>query len=105
MEEKVVQIADNALKERGYQNAEIGVQFVGRKKAKNLNIQYRGQDYIPQVLGFPLSKEVDRDGMIRLGDIVICTQKLKYEAKIFQKRETEAVLEEWLKHGVDNLLK
>jgi rRNA maturation RNase YbeY len=69
-----------------------------------LNIKYRNKDYIPQVLGFPMSTGADADGITRLGDIVICTQKLKYEA-VFQKVNVEMVLMEWLLHGLDNLLR
>ena len=91
--------------DNGYrENVELSVIFVGRKKAKDLNMKYRGKNYIPQVLGFPMSKEVDEDGKIRLGDIVICTQKLKYEVK-FQKSNLENILYQWLIHGVENLLK
>jgi ssRNA-specific RNase YbeY (16S rRNA maturation enzyme) len=50
-----------------------------------------------------MSKEKDADGIIRLGDIVICTQKLKYEA-VFLGKSQKVVLEEWLLHGVENLL-
>ncbi|KKQ31793.1 MAG: hypothetical protein US46_C0001G0001, partial [Candidatus Shapirobacteria bacterium GW2011_GWF2_37_20] len=46
----------------------------------------------------------DSDGYIRLGDVVICTQKLKYEMRYFGKSLDE-VLGEWMKHGVENLLK
>jgi ssRNA-specific RNase YbeY (16S rRNA maturation enzyme) len=51
-----------------------------------------------------MSKKVDEDGIIRLGDIVICTQKLKYEFS-FQRSNLEDVLYQWLVHGVENLLK
>ena len=51
-----------------------------------------------------MSTKKDIDGKIRLGDIVICTQKLKYEVE-FQKSTLEKVLYEWLVHGVENLLK
>ena len=83
---------------------ELSIYFVGRKKAKDLNVNFRKMSYIPQVLGFPMSKEKDIDGKIRLGDIVICTQKLKYEVK-FQKSDLDTVLYSWLIHGVENLLK
>lgn len=86
------------------ENVELSVVFVGRRKAKELNIKYRGKDYIPQVLGFPMSRERDADGYMRLGDVVICTQKLKYEEK-FLKKERDEILGEWMKHGVENLLK
>jgi rRNA maturation RNase YbeY len=101
----VEKLSKKALVEKGYkENVELSVYFVGRKKAKDLNVSFRKMTYIPQVLGFPMSKEKDVDGKIRLGDIVICTQKLKYEVK-FQKSTLEKILYEWLVHGVENLLK
>jgi rRNA maturation RNase YbeY len=101
----VEELANKALEEKGFKkNVELSIYFVGRKKAKDLNISYRKMSYIPQVLGFPMSKEIDADGKIRLGDIVICTQKLKYEVK-FQKSNVDTVLYSWLVHGVENLLK
>jgi len=104
-EELVLKLAQKALEKKGYyQNVELSVYFVGRKKAKDLNLNYRKMSYIPQVLGFPMSKKTDADGKIRLGDIVICTQKLKYEVK-FQKSNLDTVLYSWLIHGVENLLK
>lgn len=102
----VEKLAVKALKHFGYdeKNVELSIIFVGRKKAKDLNIKYRQKSYIPQVLGFPMSKEKDADGLIRLGDIVICTQKLKYES-VFLKKDIDKVLEEWMVHGVENLVK
>lgn len=101
----VEKLAKKALKEKGYkENVELSICFMGRKKAKDLNVNYRNMTYVPQVLGFPMSIKNDVDGKIRLGDIVICTQKLKYEVK-FQKSDLETVLYKWLVHGVENLLK
>lgn len=64
-------------------------------------------DYIPQVLGFPNSKIKDGDGMVRLGDIVICSKKLKREVELKenQGRDIYDVLKVWIDHGIDNLLK
>jgi len=104
-EEMIKKLSEKALEEKGFNgDVELSVYFVGRKKARDLNINYRQKDYYPQVLGFPMSKEKDVDGKIRLGDIVICTQKLKYEVE-FQHSTMERVLYEWLLHGVENLLK
>ena len=104
-ENLVKKLSQRALKNKGYlKDVELSIYFVGKKKAKDLNINYRKMSYIPQVLGFPMSKEKDVDGKIRLGDIVICTQKLKYEIK-FQKSNLDTVLYSWLIHGLDNLLK
>jgi len=104
-EDLVLKLAQKALQEKGFnKDIELSIYFVGRKVARDLNINYRNMTYVPQVLGFPMSKEKDIDGKIRLGDIVICTQKLKYEVK-FQKSTLEKILYDWLIHGLDNLLK
>jgi len=103
-EAMVLELSKKALESFGYTGGvELSIFFVGREKAKAYNIKYRNKNYIPQVLGFPMSREPDADGIIRLGDIVICTQKLKYEVD-FQKSTLGKVLLEWLKHGVENLL-
>jgi rRNA maturation RNase YbeY len=106
LEETVVKkLANKALVNKGYEkNTELSIIFVGRVKAKKLNIEYRQKNYIPQVLGFPMNKKKDEDGFIRLGDIVICTEKLRYEVKFLNKSLNE-ILSEWLVHGVENLLK
>ncbi len=105
-EEKVRVAAKKALWDLGYgeDKVELSIMFVGKIRAKKLNKQYREKDYVPQVLGFPMSREVDSDGLIRLGDIVICTEKLKYEAKLLNNNLDE-VLKEWMIHGVENLMK
>ena len=104
-ESRVRELAIKALKSFGYdRDTELSIAFVGQKKAKELNQKYRQKDYIPQVLGFPMSKEKDIDGVYRLGDIVICTQKLHYETK-FLGMSLDEVLYAWIQHGVENLLK
>lgn len=101
----VRRIAKEVLQRRGFsKGVELSLYFVGRDKARKLNRFYRKMEYVPQVLGFPMSIDSDVDGKVRLGDIVICTQKLKYEIK-YQKSDLEEILKNWLEHGLDNLLK
>jgi rRNA maturation RNase YbeY len=103
--ELVLSCAQKTLKKYGYkEGTELSIIFVGVKRAKELNQKYRKMDYIPQVLGFPMSMEMDIDGYIRLGDIVICTRKLKREV-IYQKSDLKTVLQSWTDHGLENLLK
>ncbi len=105
---KVENIGNKVLKKFNFSfKVELSIFFVGRKKAKDLNIKYRKMDYVPQVLGFPNSRDKDPDGWVRLGDVVICTDKLKEEAKLVsnKNRSMYKILEEWIEHGVDNLLK
>lgn len=88
-EAEVKRTASKVLRQMGLKGVELSLVFVGRKKARDLNIRYRKMDYVPQVLAFPIDKEM-------LGDVVICTQKLKRE---------KAGLEEWLRHGIENCLR
>lgn len=83
---------------------ELSVLLVGRKRALDLNKKYRKMTYIPQMLEFPMSKEPDADGWLRLGDIVICWELLIKDTKIFNK-SVDDILDEWLVHGLGNLLK
>jgi len=105
---RVENISNKVLKKFNFDfKLELSIFFVGRKRAKDLNIKYRRMDYVPQVLGFPNSKEKDPDGWVRLGDVVICTDKLKEETRLVsnKKRSMYKILEEWIEHGVENLLK
>ncbi len=105
---KVENIGNKVLKKFNFSfKVELSIFFVGRRKAKDLNIKYRKMDYVPQVLGFPNSRNEDPEGWVRLGDVVICTDKLKEEAKLVsnKNRSIYEILEEWIEHGVDNLLK
>ena len=103
-EQMVIGLMRKALDKEKLKDVEVSLVFVGRKKAKDLNIKYRQKFYVPQVLGFPLDLVKSEDGLIHIGDIVICTQKLKYEV-VFLKKSLEEVLWEWLVHGVENLYK
>lgn len=96
--------ANEVLVSFGYKSGiELSFMLMGKKRALELNKSYRQKDYIPQMLEFPMSKKADADGIIRLGDIVICVPLFKKEMVVFGKSE-ETVLDEWLAHGIGNLL-
>lgn len=48
------------------------VSFVDEKTIRSLNRRWRKIDQATDVLSFPLDSEVGPDGVMRLGDIVIC---------------------------------
>ena len=50
----------------------LSVVFVGTRRAKNLNQEYRHKTYTPNILSFPLTKDQ--------GEIFICSQVVKKEA-------------------------
>lgn len=84
--------------------AVVSIYFVGKSRAKKYNIEYRKMDYVPQVLGFPMDFDVNPDGYVHLGDILICDPLLKEEA-ILQNKKLDEIAKEWIKHGISNLLK
>jgi len=54
---------------------DLSVAFVPSKQAHALNISYRGKDYVPNTLAFPLDKNS--------GEIVMCPPAMRKEYKKF----------------------
>ena len=54
---------------------ELSISFVDPKKAKDLNTAYRGKDYVPNTLSFPLTKTS--------GEIILCTAAMRKEYRSF----------------------
>lgn len=100
---KVRQIAKEILKESDVSgDVELSLNFVGKRKAKKLNQQYRNKDYIPGVLSFPM-QEQSPDGKLQLGDVMVCYPEARAEARKRERLVIE-IIREWLEHGIDNLL-
>ena len=74
-------------------DCQIDVSFVCEDEIQKLNNQHRSINKVTDVLSFPLlnisypqkledfKEEIEPDGILRLGDIVICKQKAKAQAK------------------------
>jgi probable rRNA maturation factor len=60
--------------------SEIALLIVGTARSRALNRQYRGRDRATNVLSFPAAP-VARGPLRPLGDIVICPQVLRHEAR------------------------
>jgi probable rRNA maturation factor len=75
----------NAALGRRARNREIGVRVVGRAESRRLNARYRGKDHPTNVLSFPASPlPASPAGGAEpqpLGDLVICPQVLRTEAR------------------------
>jgi probable rRNA maturation factor len=68
---------------------EIGVSVVGPAESRRLNARYRGRDKPTNVLSFPVPElpSTGEDGEPRpLGDLVICPQVLRTEAREQNKK-------------------
>ncbi|MDE5600165.1 MAG: rRNA maturation RNase YbeY, partial [Oscillospiraceae bacterium] len=65
-------------------DTEISVSFVDNRKIKELNAKYRNKNVETDVLSFPLGDSngfnIDEDGVLLLGDIVISFEKAKQQA-------------------------
>ena len=88
-DETMHKAADYALEEEGIDsaNTSISVSFVGLEEIHALNREYRGVDRATDVLSFPMFEpgeiELLEDGETELGDVVICREKAKEQAKEF----------------------
>jgi probable rRNA maturation factor len=86
---------------------EIGVSVVGPSESRRLNAQYRGRDKPTNVLSFPvadLPASALSDGEPHpLGDLVICPQVLRTEARE-QKKSLRAHWAHLVVHGSLHLI-
>jgi probable rRNA maturation factor len=63
---------------------ELGVRVVGRTESRRLNARYRGRDKPTNVLSFP-AVELPAGPLRPLGDLVICPDVLRSEARAQHK--------------------
>jgi len=94
---------------------ELGVRVVGSAESRRLNARYRGNDKPTNVLSFPPAPLPDRanggqiprdgrDGDLRpLGDLVICAQVVRSEARE-QRKPLEAHWAHLVVHGALHLI-
>ena len=89
--------AETVLKRKKLAEKKLSIALIGEKKIKDLNKKYRGKDRPTDVLAFPGDKEAE------LGEIVICPEKVKKNAKRFNSAY-EKELVRVLIHGILHLL-
>jgi probable rRNA maturation factor len=86
---------------------EIGVSVVGPAESRRLNAQYRGRDKPTNVLSFPVADlppaGAGKDEPQPLGDLVICPQVLRAEARE-QKKTLRAHWAHLVVHGSLHLI-
>jgi probable rRNA maturation factor len=85
---------------------EIGVSVVGPAESRRLNAQFRGRDKPTNVLSFPVAKlptVAGNDEPRPLGDLVICPQVLRTEARE-QKKSLRAHWAHLVVHGSLHLI-
>ena len=89
------QIIKKAIKRLGQpQNIQISLSMIDKKTMQNLNLKSRKIDSVTDVLSFPtldlkageiidIKKEISFDNHIFLGDVVLCKDQIKKQAKDF----------------------
>ena len=73
---------------------ELSIAFIRRNESKELNKTYRDKDYPTNILSFPISKTS--------GDIFINLEKVRLDAKLFEKSYDDFLLQIVI-HGMVHL--
>ncbi len=81
----------------------LNIIFVGKNKMKSFTEKYKNEKETLPVLSFPYNEKVG-DEEILLGEVVICYPLVILLAAERNKRVDE-MINELVKHGIDNLLK
>lgn len=81
---------------------ELGVRVVGRVESRRLNARYRGRNNPTNVLSFPAA-ELPRGPAQPLGDLVICPEVLRAEARQ-QRKSLRAHWAHLVVHGTLHLI-
>lgn len=76
------------VKEEGIEQerAEVSLSFVSNEEIRDLNKRYREVDKVTDVLSFPQYEdlnELPQEGVIPLGDVVICMARAEAQAEEF----------------------
>ncbi len=101
--EKLRKKVEEFLTGRGLDDVEVSIAIVGGRKMRQLNRTYRKIDAATDVLSFPLEEPRDKEGVLRLGDIVICYSKAREEAAEEEKFVDDKV-SDLIEHGLRHLL-
>jgi probable rRNA maturation factor len=91
-----------ALGRRGA-GSELAVRIVGPAESRRLNREYRGQDHATNVLSFPAAQTGAGRAPRALGDLVICAQVLRREARA-QRKSARAHWAHLVVHGSLHLI-
>jgi len=101
--EKIRQAVSSLLKGAGLVDVEVSISIVGARKIRTLNQKFRQIDTPTDVLSFPQEEGRGPDGVLRLGDIIVCYPICREEAR----RDNKMVWEQMdflVEHGLRHLL-
>jgi probable rRNA maturation factor len=105
-------IIEKTLRENGIDgDTEVAVNVIGEKEMRQLHKKYMKTEEVTDVLSFPMHEDlikqdipaVDPDGVLRLGDIVVCYPQAARQA-VENNREVKTEVEFLVEHGCRHLL-
>jgi len=104
-EEFLKKVAEKVLKGENAKGKELSIVLVGPEKIRNLNRKYRHKNKITDVLAFGKTDEFLSfpEEKLELGEIVICLQKVKENAKRFNSTFKKELVQVLI-HGILHLL-
>jgi len=91
------------LKKAGLEDVEVSLAVVGARKSRELNKTYRHLDQPALSLSFALEEPRSPDGILRLGDVVVCYPLARQKAAL-EKRMVDEVIWEAVEHGLKQIL-
>jgi probable rRNA maturation factor len=94
-------IEEAKLKIEDFENKELSISCVSEEESKVLNKKYRGKNKPTNVLSFSVNEHLTKNFLI--GDIILCTEIIKKEAKEYSKN-FENRLKHMIIHGFLHLL-
>ncbi len=101
--EKIRQKVVEFLTAAGIGDVEVSLSVVGARKILKLNRDFRQVDQETDVLSFPQEAGRGPDGILRLGDVVVCYPVCREEARLENKLVIQK-MEELVEHGLRHLL-
>ena len=95
--------SQRAIKSIGIENNDVSIVFVSNAAMRELNRQYRGKDYVTDVLSFPSAPErFEKQRQASLGEVVISLERAAAQAKENGLTMTNEV-EQLILHGLLHL--
>lgn len=89
--------------EANLSEVEVSISVVGNRKVQELNQKWRKLDEPTTVLTFSLEEPRGADGVLRLGDIVICYPLARVIAQEDELLIDQAI-DKLVVHGLNNLI-
>lgn len=97
------QQVEDLLVRAGLEDIEVSISVVGTRKIRSLNRDFRQVNEVTDVLSFVQEAPRGPDGILRLGDIVVCYPVCREEARQEEKMVDEK-MGELVEHGLRHLL-